>query len=152
MYAIFLIIWIIFNEKINIEILLFGLAIAAVLFAFVCKFMDHSIQKEIGIYKKCFRMLHYAIILLKEILMANLSVCRLILSEKEEIEPALVDFTSKMRTPAGRAFYANAITLTPGTITVIVEDDKYLVHCLDQEMAEGLTDSDLEQLLYEMEE
>lgn len=31
---------------------------------------------------------------------------------------------------------ANSITLTPGTITVSLEDDEYVVHCLDKELAE----------------
>ena len=33
-----------------------------------------------------------------------------------------------------------ANTLTPGTITVSVEDDTFCVHCLDTELAEGLED------------
>ena len=45
MYLVFLIIWIIFNEKLNLEILLFGLAISAAVFAFACKFMGYSIKK-----------------------------------------------------------------------------------------------------------
>ena len=83
--------------------------------------------------------------------MANLNVCRLILSEREEIEPALVEFSTDMETATGRAFYANAITLTPGTITVSVENDRYMVHCLDESMAEGLKDSGLEQRLHKLE-
>ena len=36
---------------------------------------------------------------------------------------------------------ANAITLTPGTITVSLEDNRYTVHCLDESMAEGMNES-----------
>ena len=46
---------------------------------------------------------------------------------------------------------ANSITLTPGTITVSVEGDKFLVHCLDKELAAGLEDSVFVELLEEME-
>ena len=135
MYLVFLIIWIIFNEKLNLEILLFGLVISAAVFAFVCKCMDYSIQKELHFYQKVPGMLRYVFALVKEILLANLNVCKMILSEEEEIDPALVQFQTDMQTPAGRAFYANAITLTPGTITVSLEDDTYVVHCLDESMA-----------------
>jgi multicomponent Na+:H+ antiporter subunit E len=151
MYLVFLVVWIIFNEKFNLEILLLGLVIAAVVFLFVCRFMDYSVEKELAFYKKMGRTLCYVAALIKEILMANLQVCRLILSEEEEIEPVLAEFSSCMETPAGRAFYANAITLTPGTITVTVEGGEYLVHCLDASMADGLTDSDLEKRLHELE-
>lgn len=152
MYLVFLLIWIIFNEKLNLEILLFGLVISAAVFTFVCKFMDYSIKKELHFYRKIPGMLCYVFVLVKEILMANLNVCHLILSEEEEIEPALVQFTADMETPAGRAFYANAITLTPGTITVSLEGDTYVVHCLDESMAEGLADAKLEQMLHEIEQ
>ena len=151
MYLVFLIIWIIFNEKLNLEILLFGLVISAAVFAFICKFMDYSIQKELHFYQKVPGMLRYVFALVKEILLANLNVCKMILSEEEEIDPALVQFQTDMQTPAGRAFYANAITLTPGTITVSLEDDTYVVHCLDESMAQGLSDAKLEQMLHELE-
>lgn len=151
MYLVFLIIWIIFNEKLNLEILLFGLVISAAVFAFICKFMDYSVEKEKHFYRRLFGMLRYAFVLVKEILAANLNVCRLILSEEEEIDPALVEFQSYMETPAGRAFYANAITLTPGTITVSLEGNTYEVHCLDDSLAEGITDTKLERMLHELE-
>lgn len=152
MYLVFLIIWIIFNEKFNLEILLFGLVISAAVFAFVCRFMDYSVKKELHFYRKLPGMMRYVFVLVKEILVANLNVCHLILSEKEEIDPALAQFRADMETPAGRAFYANAITLTPGTITVSLEDDTYVVHCLDESMAAGLADAKLEQMLHELEE
>ena len=46
---------------------------------------------------------------------------------------------------------ANSITLTPGTITVSVENDSFCVHCLDRELAEGMEDSVFVELLLEME-
>ncbi len=151
MFLIFLAIWIIFNAKLDLEILLFGLAIAAALFAFACKFMDYSVQKELHLYKKLPGMIRYVCALVKEILVANLNVCHMIISQEEEVEPALAEFTGHMRTPAGRALYANAITLTPGTITVTLEDDRYVVHCLDESLADGLADSGLERMLLDLE-
>ena len=71
MYLVFLIIWIIFNEKFNLEILLFGLVISAVVFAFVCRFMDYSVKKELNFYRKLPGMLGYVFVLIKEILVAN---------------------------------------------------------------------------------
>ena len=151
MYLVFLLVWIIFNEKLNPEVFLFGVFIAGALFAFVCRFMGYSAKRELQFYRRLPGFFHYAFVLVKEILMANLNVCRLILSEKEEIDPAIVEVRSVMKTATGRAFYANAITLTPGTITVTMEDDVYVVHCLDDTLAEGLVDSRLEKMLHELE-
>lgn len=151
MYLMYFILWIIFNGAITWEICLFGLVIAGAVFAFTCKFMDYSIEKEKHLLKKGFHMLRYIFVLVKEIVKANFAVIHLILSEREEIEPALVTFEAEMETDPGRAFLANAITLTPGTITVSLEGSRYLVHCLDESMAEGMDRSVFVELLEELE-
>ena len=151
MYLLYFILWVIFNGRITLEICLFGVVIAGAVFAFTCKFMDYSIEKEKHILKKTMQMLHYICVLVIEIVKANFAVIHLILSEKEEIEPALVSFDAKMKTTTGKAFLANAITLTPGTITVSLEDSRYLVHCLDESMAEGMDDSVFVDSLEKME-
>lgn len=151
MYLMYFILWIIFNGAITWEICLFGLVIAGAVFAFTCKFMDYSIEKEKHLLKKGFQILRYIFVLVKEIVKANFAVIHLILSEREEIEPALVTFEAEMETDPGRAFLANAITLTPGTITVSLEGSRYLVHCLDESMAEGMDRSVFVELLEELE-
>mgnify|MGYP002513500138 CR=1 FL=1 len=54
-------------------------------------------------------------------------------------------------TAAGRTALANAITLTPGTITVLLEDDVYTVHCLDESLAEGMNESVFVKMIEEIE-
>lgn len=151
MFLLYFALWIIFNGAFTAEIGIFGLVIAAVIFAFTCKFMDYSIQKEIHVYKKSWKFLCYIVVLVLEIFKANFSVIHMILSEKEEIEPALVSFHSEMKTDTGRALLANAITLTPGTITVTLEGSDYTVHCLDESLAEGMDSSAFVKRISELE-
>lgn len=141
MYLLYFLLWVIFNGNFTLEIALFGIVIAAALFAFTCKFADYSIAKEKKLLRNAFRLLKYVIVLVIEIVKANFAVIHLILSEKEEAEPALVTFEADLQTPMGRAALANAITLTPGTITVLLEDNVYTVHCLDESLAEGIDES-----------
>lgn len=151
MYLLYFVLWVIFNGNITLEICLFGLVIASAVFAFTCRFMDYSIAKEKLVLKKTLKMLRYICVLVIEIVKANFAVIHLILSEKEEIEPALVSFDTNMKTTEGKAFLANAITLTPGTITVTLEDSRYLVHCLDESMAVGMDTSVFVELLKDIE-
>ena len=151
MYLLYLLLWIIFNGNFTLEICFLGLIVAGVMFAFTCKFMDYSIEKEKQNIRKVFKFLRYIYVLVMEIVKANFAVIRMILSEKEEIEPALVSFHSDMKTSTGRALLANAITLTPGTITVALEESEYVVHCLDASLAEGMDDSIFVELLTELE-
>lgn len=141
MFILFFLLWVIFNGNLTLEICIFGIVISVVLFALVCKFMDYSLKKEALFYKKSFLFIRYVFVLVKEIVKANFDVIHMILSQREEIQPKLVTFRSDLKTATGKAFLANAITLTPGTITVSLEQDQYTVHCLDESLAEGMNDS-----------
>ena len=133
------------------EIVLFGLAIATLMFAFICKFMNYSIKKEIWFFKNFFLLLWYVIVLAVEILKANFAVVKMIFYVKYEIEPALVTFKSPLKTEFANFLLANSITLTPGTITVSMEKGEFVVHCLDKELAVGMDDSIFVHLLKKLE-
>ena len=152
MYLLLLCIWIILNGQITLEILAFGVPICAVLYLFLCKFMDYSFQKDKQIMSRFFGIIRYAYVLVMEIIKANLAVIHLIISGRDEIEPALVSFRTDLNTRTARAFLANAITLTPGTITVTLEENEYVVHCLDQELAYGMDDTVFTELLADLEQ
>lgn len=151
MYLLYFILWVIFNGNVTLEICLFGLVVAAVVFAFTCKFMDYSLEKEKLLLFRSGKFLRYVVILVIEIVKANFSVIHMILSEREETEPALVSFHSDMKSDVGRALLANAITLTPGTITVSLEGSDYVVHCLDESLAEGMDSSVFVERISELE-
>ncbi|MCD7833357.1 MAG: Na+/H+ antiporter subunit E [Lachnospiraceae bacterium] len=151
MFLLYFFLWLIYFGTVTLESVLFGLGIAAAIFAFTCAFLDHSIKKEIRLYMRVPQMIHYVYVLICEIVKANLAVIHMILSEEEELKPVLVRFHSDLKTPAGRAFLANAITLTPGTITVSLEEGEYVVHCLDEELAEGMDTSVCAQMIAEIE-
>ena len=151
MLLLFFLAWIVFNGNLTLEIALFGVVIAMGMFAFICKFMDYSIHKELRFYKLVPVFFQYIFLLVKEIIQANLTVCRMILSRKEIMEPVIVHVHTNLKTETARVILANSITLTPGTITVSLTDDDLLVHCLDKSLAEGMEDSSFVKLLEKME-
>lgn len=151
-YLVFMAVWLILNGRVTGEIILIGLALSALLFAFCCKFLGHSVKREGMLYRRALRMLHYTAVLVFEIVKANLDVMHMILTAKEQVEPCLVTVTIPLKTDWARVLLANSITLTPGTITVSLEGDRYTVHCLDRTLAEGIEDSVFVTLLRRMEE
>lgn len=66
-----------------------------------------------------------------EIVKANLAVTRQVMKPEIDIEPRLVRVPAEQRSGLGLCVFANSITLTPGTVTVDIEDDGFLVHALD---------------------
>ena len=76
------------------------------------------------------RLWMYVPWLLKEILVANVAVAKIILSPNMKISPRMVVFHGTQETDLGRVLYANSITLTPGTITTGVEGQEFQIHAL----------------------
>lgn len=151
MLLLFLLVWIIFNGSVTAEILLFGVAVAGAMFGFICNFMDYSLKKELALYRKVPLLFRYVLVLLKEIITANLTVIRMILTRKETMEPVLVHVHTDLKSEVSRVILANSITLTPGTITVSMTGQDLLVHCLDRSLSEGMEDSVFVKLLQKLE-
>ena len=151
MLLLFFLAWIIFNGSITLEIIVFGAVISLAVFAFVCRYMGYSLQREKRFYALLPQVVGYLFTLIREIVNANLTVCRLILTRKEIMEPVIVRVKSKLTTKTARVILANSITLTPGTITVSITGDELLVHCLDKSLSEGMEDSVFVHLLQKME-
>ncbi|MBQ7065216.1 MAG: Na+/H+ antiporter subunit E [Lachnospiraceae bacterium] len=151
MLFVFFLLWVIFNGKFTLEIALFGIVISLAVYAFICKFMDWSPKRDLYIIKISGFLIQYAFVLLKEIFKANVATIKMIFSEKYEREPVLVSFETNIKSKALRVLLANSITITPGTITVSLEDNRYLVHCLDVDFSEGIEDSVFVQILQKIE-
>ena len=152
MFLIFFLSWIIFNGQITTEILIFGVVIAAAIFWFVCKFMDYSLKKELKLYRSAGFFLWYFLVLLKEIVFANIDVIKRVYTVEETMEPVIVKFRVNLKSDTARVILANSITLTPGTITVALEENEFTVHCLDESLAEGLESSVFVKMLEKFEE
>lgn len=151
MFIVFLALWIIFNGTVTFEVIWIGSLISALLYLFVCRFMGYSIKKDWRGFLNILRVLRYVITLIWEIIKANTQVIRFILSSKYEVEPVLVKFTSDLKKESSRAVLANSITLTPGTITVTLTGNEYVVHCLDKDLATGMEDSTFVKQLRKLE-
>lgn len=151
MYVIFFLLWITFNGRVTTEIVIFGLVISAALYWFIYKFMDFSPRRELEYLKKSGYLLQYLYHLIREIILANFATMKLICSAGRVVEPAVIEFETHFKNDTSRFLLANSITLTPGTITVAVEGDRFIVHCLDKTLAEGIESSVFVRLLEKIE-
>jgi len=65
------------------------------------------------------------------LLLSNFDVARRVLSPDLPINPAIVEVRTQLQSRLGKLALANSITLTPGTLTVDVLDDRLQVHWID---------------------
>ncbi len=153
MSLVYFALWVVFNGRVTLEIIIAGALIALMLDLFIKKVLRlnltfSALLKFLKIFPD---ILLYGVVLLVEILKANFAIIKLVLAPDIEVEPCLVKFNTPLKTEAARTALANSITLTPGTITVSLEGSELVVHALNREIAEGLQGSIFERLLTRME-
>ena len=73
-----------------------------------------------------------------EIIKSNVDVSRRILSPSLPIAPAVRWLPANQRTELTRVIYADSITLTPGTLSIDLEDAAVEVHALNEESLDAL--------------
>ena len=151
MLFLLLLFWIILNGKFTWEIFTIGALICAALYLFLYRFLGYSPKKELAVLKKGWHLLIYVVILIKEVILANCKVIYYIYNSKLEVEPRVVSFRRKFKEESHKVMLAESITLTPGTITIHLEGNRFTVHCLDKDMALGLNSSTFVDRIKKME-
>jgi multicomponent Na+:H+ antiporter subunit E len=73
-----------------------------------------------------------------QVLLSNLRVVRIVLSPHMPITPTLVRKPPRVTGDRALAMLGTSTTLTPGTLTVDVEQDEMLVHALDPHSVEDV--------------
>jgi multisubunit Na+/H+ antiporter MnhE subunit len=87
----------------------------------------------------------YVPYLLWEVAKANLAIAAIVLHPRLPIDPKLVSYPTSLRGELALTTFANSVTLTPGTLTVDVENDgSLLVHTLTDDSRADLLEGSLE--------
>jgi multicomponent Na+:H+ antiporter subunit E len=76
-------------------------------------------------------LVRYLAYFIKALILANLDMARRVLSPSLPLRPAVVEVETHLQSPLGKLLLANSITLTPGTLSVDVQDERILVHWVD---------------------
>lgn len=89
---------------------------------------------------KSIRLILYLPWELWQIVLANIDVAYRVLHPRMPIAPRIIEFDTTLRGDFSIVTLANSITLTPGTITILVEPEKgrFLVHAIAKESADAL--------------
>ena len=128
--------------------LLIGLGISSCL---LCVWLSHrigAIDRE-GLPTHLFSGLPaYLVWLIGEIVSSNIATAKIIL--RGTSDPELFEVPANQKTSAGLANYANSITLTPGTVTVDIDEAKtgpsrFLVHALHPQFGDDVRSGDMDQ-------
>ncbi|MBN2618622.1 MAG: Na+/H+ antiporter subunit E [Spirochaetales bacterium] len=121
--------WIFLTASLNIQELILGFALSLITSWVSLKISPQNPGERLTLKN----WLLYIPTLFIEIVKANISIAKLVLSPKININPGIVKVPTNLTSARKKWFLAEAITLTPGTVTLDIMDDYLLVHWIDIE-------------------
>ncbi len=147
MFLLLLVLWLIFNGKVTVEILILGLLVSLCISLLFYKMIGHSVSTDLFIIRNLPLLILYFLNLIKEIIKAASTVIAVVWNPDKKPEPVMIEFHSGLKGQFSNVLLANSITLTPGTYTVLQEGDRFVVHCLRREFADNVDTSSFVRLL-----
>jgi multicomponent Na+:H+ antiporter subunit E len=143
--------WLILSGHYQLEYILLGVASAALVtfltndtFFTIFHNEDTEKRERLAGFFKFLRFLAYMPWLLYQIIKANIQVASIVLNPKMPIDPALLQFNTAIKRKVAQVILANSITLTPGTVTMILENGRYTVHALVPRAAGDLVEAKMQ--------
>ncbi len=133
------------------EPLMLGLGVASVAAVVYIAHRMEVVDHEGHPVHLTWRALAYWPWLLWEIVKANIDIAWVILRPRMPIQPNVFTVPGSQRSELGNVIYANSITLTPGTVTIALEDGKLTVHALTRDSAAGIESGDMDRRVSAME-
>jgi len=130
-------VWILLNNSLDPVLLMIGAGVSILIALIFCS--RCSVFSDVKLTPKSFLYsIGYIFVFIYELFKANFDVAFRVISPKLPINPGIVKVKTKLKSDFGRMMLANSITLTPGTLTVDIEDEFIYVHWID------VTDKDID--------
>lgn len=135
-FILFLSVWLALSGKYDVFHVSLGI-ISSLIVAYTSRDLinnSNNICKNIKIFIK---FLFYIPWLIYQIILSNFMITRIVLSKNviKNINPRIITYETVLTSDLAKMFLANSITLTPGTITISVVDNKLTIHALKEEGA-----------------
>lgn len=122
--ALLTFIWCVLNEKFTIATIITGLLVSLVTY-YILRLIQPNPQKSYSYHISALRLIYFILVVIKEIYFSAFRAIKHIL--KNEINPQFVATSTKIKSPWLQSLIGNAITLTPGTVTVHLSDGDYTI-------------------------
>lgn len=121
-------IWMLLSGSDSTADFLFGYALGA-----FSLFLFYAHEKRTFYLKRVWKSLVLLAVFFREVVSANFSVLRYVLSPLHKLNPGIVAMSVDFESDFGLVLLANMITLTPGTLTLEISRDNrtLFLHTLD---------------------
>lgn len=120
----------------NIQVLIYGVIVSLAVAAFSSRFFIHESPFYLYNPARLLTLIFYCLVIfIIELTKANINVARIALNPKLPVNPGIVKVPVNLKSEYGQSMLSNSITLTPGTITLDIAEEKgqtyYYIHWID---------------------
>ena len=125
--AILLVLWLLLANALSVGHLLLGALLGWAVPLYTARFWPEQVRVHRPLV-----LLRFTGVVLYDILIANVTVARLILGPGERLQPAFVTMPLALRSEVAISLLANTISLTPGTVSAFLSADRrsLIIHSL----------------------
>ncbi|GFR34690.1 Na+/H+ antiporter subunit E [Thermobrachium celere] len=126
-FSLFLV-WSALSYPLTNQEIIFGL----ILSLFISVLTQYYNQKSKSFkIKSLYHLIKYFIVFLIELVKANLNMARIVITPSLPISPKIYEVKTELKSNIAKALLANSITLTPGTISVDLDEDTIYIHVVE---------------------
>jgi len=129
-FVVLLLMWLLLNNSLHPQILITGVVVSLVVSIIVCRNCDLFAEMKLSPKAMAYTLAFIGVFFI-ELIKSNLDVTRRVLNPKLPINPGIVEVKTTLKSKFARMVLANAITLTPGTLTVEVSGESFFIHWID---------------------
>lgn len=125
--AILLVLWLLLVNQLSVGQLLLGALLGWAVPLYTARFWPDQVR-----VRRPLVLLRFIGVVLYDIVVANITVARLILGSTERLQPAFVVMPLAIRNEVAISLLANTISLTPGTVSTFLSADRrcLIIHSL----------------------
>lgn len=119
-------IYLLLSMSLEVRELLIGAGVGILTGAITARFVPIKLQTFNPL--RIVKAIIYAPVFLWKMIVANLQIAAIVVRPKLRINPSIVQARTDLPTQEGRLILTSSITLTPGTLTVDVKNNRVYVH------------------------
>ena len=127
-FIISFIIYLVIAGTFNIQEIIVGLILSLIIGLLFVKIIPFEIKYLNPV--RLFWFIVYIPFFIWEMIKANFQIAAIVINPALPIKPGIVEGETSLKSPLGRLMLTSSITLTPGTLSVDIDDEEVSIHCV----------------------
>ena len=147
LFLVLLAFWLLLSARLSPVFLGMGVGSAALVAWLTHPLIGKVLGPELGprvLLRRGWYYVVYLVWLVGRIVPAGVQVAYHVLHPRLPINPGVLRFRTTLHSPIARTMLANSITLVPGTMTIEVDGDEFVVHAFIPSAADDLASARLQ--------